>query len=601
MKSFKRISFSGLVCLVMAATLPVSCQAPDGSNPIGSLLGVQNATTPAEGTAAVTGVLFTGRSADGRLVPPRSPLTVQIFDQGQEVTSGTSDTLGRFYIGNIAVPPEGKRLTIRISNVFEQSELLFPGRVLDLSAVQAQLASNANQSRRISGTLLDTNGNPVANATVRDKEFNFRTTVTNSQGQFTLEVSSPEIEVIPEGQGFPFSLGVEAFENNTLVTLDTTNIRVVEGVLRDESNSQLFLEGVRIRVQGSNISTRTGEGGRFVLSGAPITPFILDVEAPTGYAAKTLQIPPATFDSNQNPNAVQQDILLQPVGSIVVNFAAESAPSVSCALNADGDYVHPLAPNSCRRVLASFEPVATYFNSFYLLEPQIAFVEVEGTGIVEEIEYPATPFDSVTVIGRTGDIVTIDDEFYAPNVGMSLRLENVPGGQQNITISMTNFQTQKGIPIYVPPGDTISTERIILRSPQRVDGLGDVRGIIKGINPDLPGELRISYIDLDENVNYNPLLGEKVNPELLARIQAALSSGNIDVVNKDTGAYYLRNVPTGTRIMLVAAMLNADGSLSDCYIPNSAVLLNVRAGQLNLAPDLNITARPAGTGNCSGS
>lgn len=600
MKSFKRLSFSGLACLIMAATLPVSCQSPDGSNPLGALLGAP-ATTPAEGTASITGVLYTGRASDGRLVPPRTPVTVQILDQGQEVKTVDSDELGRFYIDGIAVPKEGKRFTIRIANVFDQARTLFPGRVLDLSAIQAQLASSAQQSRRISATLLDPNGNPLANAEVRDKEFNFRSTTTNAQGQFTLEVSSPEIEVVPEGQAFPFSLGVEAFDGNPLVTIDTNNIRVIEGVLRDESNSQVFLEGVRVRVQGSNISTRTGAGGRFVINGAPISPFTLEVEAPTGYAPRSLQIPPATFDSNQNPNAVQQDILLQPVGSVVVNFAAESSPSIDCSLNADGAYITPRAINSCRRVLASFEPVATYFNSLYLLNPQIAFVEVEGTGIVEQITYPATPFYPVTVIGRTGDIVTIDDEFYAPNVGMSLRLENVPGGQQNITISMTNFQTQKGIPIYVPPGDTISTERIILRSPQRVDGLGDVRGIVKGINAELPGELRISYIDLDEQVNYNPLLGEKVNPELLERIRAALSSGNVATVNKETGAYYLRNVPTGTRIMLVAAMLNADGTLSDCYIPNSAVLLNVRAGQLNLAPDLNISARPAGTGNCTGS
>ncbi|MBF2053552.1 MAG: carboxypeptidase regulatory-like domain-containing protein [Candidatus Sericytochromatia bacterium] len=600
MKSFKRFSFSGLACLLMATTLPVACQAPDGSNPLSALLGAPTGT-PAEGTASVTGILYTGRAADGRLVPPRTPIAVQILDRGTEIKSVDSDAMGRFYIDGIEVPKEGKRLTIRIANIFDQNQMLFPGRVLDLSAIQAQLASTSQQSRRIVGTLLDTNGNPLSNARVQDKEFNFRSTTTNAQGEFTLEVSSPELEVTPDGQLFPFSVGVEAFDDNPLVTIDTNNIRIVEGVLGDQTNSNVFLEGVRIRVQGSNISTRTGEGGRFVLNGAPIAPFVLEVEPPTGYAPITLQIPPATFDSNQAPEKVAQDIQLQPVGSIVVNFAAESSPFVSCGLDDAQEYIHPLAPNSCKRVLASFEPVATYHNYLSILNPQRAFVEVEGTDIVEEIEYPVTPFYPVTVIGRTGDIVKITDEFLDFNVNMSLKLKNVPGGQQNITISMTNFQTQKSIPIYVPPGDTISTERIILRRPQVVSGLGDVKGIIKGINPDLPGELRITFIDMGDDVNYDPRRNELLNPTLLNRIQANLSSGNIDVVNKQTGEYYLRNVPTGTRIMLVAAMVNADGTLSDCYIPNTSVLLNVRSGQINLAPDMNISARPIGTGNCSGS
>ena len=44
--------------------------------------------------------------------------------------------------------------------------------------------------------------------------------------------------------------------------------------------------------------------------------------------------------------------------------------------------------------------------------------------------------------------------------------------------------------------------------------------------------------------------------------------------------------------MLAAASVDEDGVLSDCYIPNASVLLNVRAGQINLAPDLTLTKRP---------
>jgi hypothetical protein len=124
-----------------------------------------------------------------------------------------------------------------------------------------------------------------------------------------------------------------------------------------------------------------------------------------------------------------------------------------------------------------------------------------------------------------------------------------------------------------------------------------VKGVIKGIDPNLEGEIRIVYLDVKEDFEYEPILGDRTNPDLLSRIRASISSA-YSVVDKNNGNYYLRNVPTGSRVMLAVAMVNSDGELSDCYIPNTSVLLNVSPGQINLAPDLTLVRRPAFSGNC---
>lgn len=599
MKSLKPLSLFGLAGLVLATTLSVSCQS---TTPV---TGTGQTTTQtvvlADGKAALSGILYSGIAEDGRFVPPPTPVKVQVMERNnKEVVSIFTDSMGRFYIKDIPASKEGTTYTIKANAYFDQQKTFFSGRVLDLSSIPALASANQQQVRTITGTLLNPQDQPLANVEIRDKSATFRSARTDAAGRFSLEVIGQELEILIQ-DAQPISVTVSQFEADSTLNIDTNSVRTVTGVIKDATNSNVFIPNTKVSVQGSGVSTFTDINGKYTLTGAPIGPFILAVDSPDGYAAFNTQIPPATFDGNQRPNPIEQNISIQPVGSILINFTAESAPGFDRlpprAATAEGQF--------CASYINCFEfyltidgrPVAEYDNTLAVKEPLLAYVTVEGTNITQSITYPPAPFRVIYGVDEDGNPVRVEDRAYAPNVVTSVKLDNVPGGQQNITVSMSGFQTQKSIPIYVPPADTISTELIRLFRVEPIGAFGDVKGVIRGLDPSLEGEIRIVYLDVKEDFEYEPILGDRTNPDLLRRIRASISSA-YSVVDKNNGNYYLRNVPTGSRVMLAAAMVNSDGELSDCYIPNTSVLLNVSPGQINLAPDLTMMRRPAFSGNC---
>lgn len=623
MNSLKQLSTAGIACLVLASTLPMGC-APGTTTPTTStatVLSTSASASPSANGAAVTGVLYTDFGTDGRLVPPEDPLTVQVLDNGKEVASAQTDPLGRFYISNIPAPATGKSYVIKIANVFEQTKVLFPGRVVNLSSIKTlSREAQPRQLQRVTGILQNTDGQPLANVEVRDKSSTFRKTTTDATGRFSLEILGESVEVL--NGLIPIEIAASEFSKNSIVSLNTNNIRTITGKVIDRTNTNVILNDVRVKVQGSSVSARTNDKGEFSLSGAPVEPFILEVESPKGYAPFTIEIPPATFTSDQKPENYNQTLDLQPVGTVQINFIAESAPGfdeLPTERNPDFISSNPESPPQiCGSFINCFMFDLTgpgnpsrpeYDNALATDIPLIANVAIEGTGLTQTVTYPAAPFRIIYGADpSSGDVVRISDRAKAANVVFSVTLDNVPGGRQSVTISMTGFQTQKGIPIYVPPNDTISTELITLYRVEPISSFGDVKGVLKGTVPTPSGtELRIVYLDIKEDLNYEPILGDETNPELLEAIQDALTSDRYAVAKevKDSSGkflyheYYLKNVPTGSRIMLAAALVRSGGSLSDCYIPNTSVLLNVRASQINLAPDLLLTRRPTES-NCGG-
>ncbi|MGV3523353.1 MAG: hypothetical protein ACO1RX_03975 [Candidatus Sericytochromatia bacterium] len=613
MKLLKRCSLPGLAAVLLASTLPTACQmTPSTATPTPSASASGSTGAVGAQQAAVTGIIYTGRGTDGRLVPPVQPVTVQVLDGSTEVKSVKSDALGRFYIDGIPAPTEGKDYTVKVGTLFERVNKLFPGRVLNLSSIESVVPPETNLQTitRVTGILVDVDGNPIGNVTVRDKVASFRTTTTDAAGRFSLEVTGQDLEVL--AGLVPITIAVEEFDNNATVEVDTTNIRTITGTITDSTNTNVLFPRTRIKVQGKSVSVLADANGKFELSGAPVEPFILEVETPTGYAPFSVEIPPATFDSAQRPQPFEQNISLSPVGSIQINFTAESAPGFdqlpcSFILNAGGgfqDFRNPQSAINCFPfTLTGFNgsDIPEYDNTLAVNEPLTAFVTIEGSNNTQTITYPAAPFRILYGEDDEGNTVRVSDRAKAPNVVMSVKLDNVPGGRQSVTVSMTGFQTQKSIPVYIPPNDTISTELITLYRVEPISSFGDVRGVLKGTQPTNNGEeIRIVYLDVKQNLNYEPILGDQTNPDLLDAIQEALVEGDYAEATEVTDAsgnflhheYYLKNVPTGSRIMLAAAMVDDDGDLSDCYIPNTSVLLNVRASQINLAPDLYLTRRP---------
>ena len=177
MNSLKQLTKAGIACLVLASTLPMGC-APGTTTPTTSSATVlSTSASPSANGAAVTGVLYTDFGADGRLVPPEDALTVQVLDNGKEVASTQTDPLGRFYISNIPAPAAGKSYVIKIANVFEQTKVLFPGRVVNLASIKTlSREAQPRQLQRVTGILQNTDGQPLANVEVRDKSSTFRKT-----------------------------------------------------------------------------------------------------------------------------------------------------------------------------------------------------------------------------------------------------------------------------------------------------------------------------------------------------------------------------------------------------------------------------------------
>ncbi len=602
MSIFKKASAPLLTVFLLATTLPISCtptstgNLPAPGTPEAS--GTRNAVNapPTDGTGAISGIVSRGRSVDGRLVPPETVANVIVSQNGTEVARTKTDNRGRFYVANIPSSNEGVRYLIEVPEVgYAQEELVFTGQVKDLSNIQVKAAVGDTQTiTTINATLLDPDGQALANVTVRDKEFSFRETTTDDNGAFVLETVSDQIEVVLGGATPPITVAVEEVERNPLVTVDINNIRSIRGVIKDSTNSNVALENVTVKIAGRSTSAVSDENGNYELNGVPLGPLSLEIIPPAGYAKTIVQIPPATFtdaDGQRRPEDFVQLINLQPIGNIQVSFTSESALPL-------GEYPCDVNYNCVFYELDGVAPPSEpyYNNRLAVLNELTATISVEGTDISQTVTYPATPLLDLKGTDRFGEAVTLTEAYFPENAVISVLLEDVPGGKQNITISMTGHQTQKSISVFVPPKDTISTEEINLHRVKPITSIGDVQGIIKGIDPDVPGTVRIAYIDVGESVRIapnTPAPSETIGNDLFPKIRTSLLDASSNtVVDKNTGEYYLKNVPTGSRIMLAAAAVTDDGEVSDCYIPSTSVLLNVRSGEINLAPDLTLTKRP---------
>lgn len=620
MKRLQHLSSQSLMGFIIATTLPLAaCQtALTGTAPAGTT--TQAVTSDTEGS--LTGVVYIGTATDGRLVPPKEPVAVEVLNNENKVlTSVQTDEFGRFFLRNLKVATEnkvtGEDVTVRIQRAdFSRSIKLFPGRVINLSAVRMVTDSPKQQTKAITGILLGPDQSPLANVTVRDKEFTFRTTTTDGSGRFLLDVVGEEIEVVTSPNVPAFSVAVSEFQKKQIVTIDTNNVRTIKGIIQDSTNSNVFLQKVRVKVSGTSVSVLTNSKGEYTLNGAPVGPFTLEAEAIDGYTGTTLQISPANI-TNGKPDAITQNLFLRPVGSIQVNFRVEDAPFFTQPdSNPNIGPVGCIIGFNCRQYDLNGDTIMenVYHNGLGVLKTDgkggflDTLINVEGTEISERVQYPAAPELDLKGTDAAGEVKVFPAAVVAPNIVQSVVLNNVPGGKQNITISMTGMQTQKSISVFVPPKDTISTDLIVLFRSRPVFGVGDVKGKLKIIDEkgnDVSSKInfnniKIAYIDVPDDltiVNKNDIGGLERTPDLLRETRDALVSGDRSIRLTDS-SFYLKNVSTGSRVMIVAGLINDnDQVLADCFVPNAATLLNVRPGVVNFAPDVSMTLRPiAGCG-----
>lgn len=620
MKRLQHLSSRGLIGFIIATTLPLAaCQTTQtGTAPAGTT--AQAVTSDTEGS--LSGVVYIGTATDGRLVPPKEPISVEVLNiENKLLTSVQTDDFGRFFLRNLKVSPEnkvtGEEVTVRIQRAdFSRALKLFPGRVVNLSAIRMVTDSPKQQTKSITGILLGPDQSPLGNVTVRDKEFTFRSTTTDASGRFLLDVVGEEIEVVTSQTVPPFGVSISEFQKKQIVTIDTNNVRTVKGIVQDSTNSNLFLSKVRVKVAGTSVSALTNAKGEYVLNGAPVGPFTLEAEAIDGYTGVTNQVSPANI-TNGKPDSVTQNLFLRPVGSIQVNFRVEDAPFFGQPeSNPNIPPVGCIVGFNCRQYDLNGDTITenVYHNGLGVLETDgnggtlDTLVNVEGTEISERLQYPPAPKVDLKGTDAAGEVKTFTEAVIGPNIVQSVLLNNVPGGKQNITISMTGMQTQKSISVFVPPKDTISTDLIILFRARPVFGVGDVKGTLKIIDEkgnDVSSKInfnniKIAYVDVPDDLaitNKNDLGGLERSPDLLRRTREALASADRSMRLTDK-TFYLKNVTTGSRVMIIAGLLNDnDQVLADCFVPNAATLLNVRPGVVNFAPDMSLTLRPiAGCG-----
>jgi hypothetical protein len=612
MKRAKYLPASCLATLLIAGTL--ACQPAAVLNGSTSTVSTNSASaTPTSASnAAVTGIVYSSFSTDGRYVPPSSPVSVNIKDSVETekvLATAQSDALGRFYLKDIALQGklgsnQGQEVLVEIPEAkYKRTLKVFPGRVLNLSAIQVTLVSGSEEAKSISGTLLSPDQNPLTGTTVRDKKFPFRSVQTDSQGQFLLNVVSDELEVLVGTSSLPITISTQDVIDKKIVSVPVDNIRVITGNIKDSSNSNLFLDQVRVRVAGTNISTLTDANGNYTLNGAPLVPFTLEIEGGPSYSGKSIQIGPATTENKDKP--LTQNVLLQGIGTVQVNFTVESSPGFgepsdnptgcsvgfNCSLfDLDGSSTTPLDQ--------------VYDNKYAVLNTLNAQVNIEGTDLKTEVDYPPAADIDLQGVDADGKVKIFPKAVKAGNFVFSVLMDKVPGGRQSVTISMTGMQTQKSISVFVPPKDTISTDLITLFRVRPAFGIGDVTGQLTVINSkgqevtsaDILNKVKIGYLDISDGVSFLSNAGER-NPALIERMKTAISSdsrairlGSISGQTKNT--YYLKNVSTGSRVLVVAGLVDGNNVLEDCFIPNDATLLNVKPGVINFAPDLTLTLRP---------
>lgn len=613
MKIPRKISLTGLSLFLFAATVPTSCGDILPANSPES-----NVQQSATSSGSITGVVYTNISQSGTYVRPVGNVNIQVVDVNGEAAKTTDnktlqnveiDSAGRFYINNIAIEDSkaGQAFEVQIGQLDPLPIRLFPNRVINLGAVQITVdnASTSTEFVEVGGRLINASTQqPIREVTVRDKQNLALSTQTNEQGEFKFSVTRsnvnqvPQVELVLNETTPPIPLDfskIQLTEGQTSLEplrVQIDNIRTVQGVLRDETNSNLVVPNVKISIEGTDLSTVTGSDGRFVINGAPLNPFILKAEKITGYTGSSVQVSQA----NEKQEIVEQDISLRPLGNILVSFTSESVPGIGGGSNCiQGfncvylDQSNPPAFNDPR-----------YDNTLAVTTELSAELNVKGTSISQTIAYPPAPVenDEITLPPSVGDDNTKPVRLRQGNVVISVLLKDVPGGRQTVTMSMTGHQTQKSIDIFVPPADTVSSELIVLHRVSAAKGIGDVKGVIKGIDPEDVGNVRVNYLDISDSQSYLPSTGETV-ANLQTRIQGSLSDG-VPLITTDPAGnplpapyFYLKNVPTGTRITVVAGPI---GGEKDCYIPNSAVLLNVEQGRLNFAPDITLNKRP--TADC---
>lgn len=517
---------------------------------------------------------------------PAKDVVVKVRDQsGRELQSIKTNANGQFFVDKLPVTTATSKLDLLVASEAPQKIDIVAGRVTDFGEVRltnTATSQSLTNKQTVTGIFIRPDTAPLGGAEIRDKKFPEIRTTTDGQGAFTLETLGDELEVILAGQTRTVTIA-DVLARGT-VQLDISNTsRVLLGTIKDSSNSNLNIAGAKVKIVGSSLATLTAADGSFKLFGAPISSFTFEVEDMLGYKGGVFSVSPGASGTE-----IVRNETMEPVGNLRINLQLENAPISQQPLDNPTGCV---AGYNCSKFDVSLnnqidEPQENFYdNSLATLTPLSGTIEVQGTGIKQKFEYPATP--KRDILATTGVSSVKIGEVYLHNFIVSVPLDNVPGGRRNVTISLTGSEIQKSISVYIPAQDTVSTELIIINRARPVAGLGDMKGKVLGVDDKDLANVRINFMDVGIPLTYIPSFEGR--QAFLARVETALLGADASSLDSQKN-YLLRNVPTGTRAAVVG-VLDSSNKLSPCYIPNTSIAINVVSGISTFVPEVTLSKR----------
>ena len=367
--------------------------------------------------------------------------------------------------------------------------VIAPWIVLLLLSASTALAQQPAATRDISGTIIDIDGQPVANATVAIAGGG-ATATTAADGTFTLaKVPAANLTIDVTAEGFtPRQLTV--LGARTALQLQVTVVRLappappptrtIGGVVTDASRAPVA--GATVRVRGTELTATTAADGTFSLPGVDPGEVTLDVEAP-GQPPASLAVPAdraavvvAVGEVAPPPPPASRTIR----GKIVDPVTGEGIPAAQVTVKgtgavifteADGTFVIENAPAGV--VLLDLEGPEREPRSFEIPAgtdtPTIPLAMLVGEQIVIEGRAPVIMKQNLASGASVVDdaalnrvsAANIDSALQGKLAGSNLQFNSgAPGGGAQLRLRGISTINGQSSPLYVIDGVIVSNVAI---------------------------------------------------------------------------------------------------------------------------------------------
>jgi hypothetical protein len=527
--------------------------------------------------------------------------TIRVLDRNNtQVATGKTTPNGQYLVSGI--PAGDMTVIVNTAQNSEQANVtIYPGRVSEVPRMELTKAASNVAPQAVTGKVLDANGSPVSGAVVTDLTggtANAQAT-TNGQGEFALSLTGLDkprsLEIVKDNLVTTTTVTQDKLTNVTVTLIP--NARSLTGVIKDAVFSDNTLGGVTVKVNGTSISTTSNTDGSFTLRGVPFDRVTLEASGRDGYS------PATQVQDGGRDNVSDVTLKMTPFGNLVVHVQPENAPITEGITwrenvtnfptsfkyfdkNGDGRGSDPTDPTN-------FDPGEWEYDNYKALlgSPHAATIQIKGTTVTDNFEIAVA--NKRSVLSRAG---TVMGEVYDRNFFITRVLRGVPGGRQDVSVSLAGHNIQKSLSVVIQPLETVSTDLVVLKRVDSNTTVGDIVGKVLGIRAEDMSKVRIGYIPIDHVIDMTLTAFDPKRPHVLTLAEALDGTNRITpplpagVTPDSSGRYRLFNVPTGSRLV-VGGVSDGSGGYNSVYIPNTVSLLNVVAGLSNQAPDLNLQIR----------